>query len=556
MTDLISSETLLQRIKDPQQCVLPVMLDRQAARVGDKTLFVFDGGPSWSYAETRRIARGTAASFEALGIRRGDRVLVLLEDGPDIVRISLALCYIGAVMAPLNPELKGEVLKNLIDYAEANLLVTAPELLDQLPPATYGSLQRVVVLGDTAPHKSRNDLELLPAECLSVSPDDPAPVHPPLAPWEVHSLFFTSGTTGVSKGMESTHAHCATMAIDGLRYLTEQDRFCTPCGYFHVGGANAPWAVVNAGASMLVVGKFSASRFWDQINSHNATVALLIGVMCDFLMNQPPRDDDAENCLRQAVIQPLPDDFGAFSRRFGVQIYTQYDQTETPPAIISEPLDPSDTLASGFCGRVRPGFEARIVDENDCEVPTGTPGELALRCDAPWILATSYFNKPDQTARAWRNGWFHTGDVFRTDAEGNFYFVDRSKDVIRRRGENISSFDVERALAGHPAVEAAAAFAVESEYSESEIMAVVQISEGAEFDPGELMIHMECAVPGFMVPRYLRFMKELPRSATDKVKKDDLQRQGVTVDTWDRLANASLDRVHAPAGANAEKKAD
>jgi crotonobetaine/carnitine-CoA ligase len=545
MTHLHSSQALLARVSDPSSCVLPEMLDRQATRLGEKKLFVFADGSSWTYAEARRRARGTAAALEALGVERGDRVLVLLRDGPDMIRISLAVYYLGAVLAPLNPELTGDILTGLVTYSDADLLVTTSDLVEQLSAEQGQRLQRVVVLDDSAP-RARAGLEMLPGEVLKPSDRDPKPLDPPLQPWDIHTLFFTSGTTGVSKGVESTHAHCATMAIDGLPDLKEEDRFCTPCGFFHVGGAYAPWAVINRGASMLVVGKFSASRFWQQIRSNAVSVALLVGVMADFLLARPPQPDDADNPLRLVVMQPLTRDAGTFATRFGLSIYTQYDQTETPPAITSEIVDPANMPAQGYCGRLRAGFDARVVDENDCEVPDGQSGELVLRCDAPWIIATGYFRKPEATAQAWRNGWFHTGDIFRRDADGRFFFVDRSKDVIRRRGENISSFDIEAALATHPDVEAAAAFGVQGEFSENEVMAVVQLREGVPLTPEALDAHMAATVPRFMVPRFLRFLSELPRSATDKVKKDELRRQGRTADTWDRdNADSAEQRVYA-----------
>jgi carnitine-CoA ligase len=534
MPDQLSLETLLHRLNDPAECVLPVLLDRQAERIGDRELFLFDEGPVWTYAQTRMIARGTAAAFEGLGVRRGDRVLVLLEDGPDIVRISLGLSYIGAVMAPLNPELIGDVLTNLINYADTDLLVTTDKLAARIPAVDCPKLRRVVVFGECPPELFPSRIEVMSGDCLAISNRSPAPAIPPIAPWDVHTLFFTSGTTGVSKAVESTHMHCGTMSIDGLYLLTENDRFAIPCSYFHIGGAFVPWGIIHRGASVVIVGKFSASRFWRQVIEHRITATLLIGVMCDFLLSRPPSPEDKAHPLRFAIVQPLPRNAGEFSKRFGVQIFTQFDQTETPPAIISEPIDHDSMPPLGYCGRLRDGFEARIMDANDCEVAPGVSGELALRCGAPWVIATGYFQKPLESAKAWRNGWFHTGDIFKKDTEGRYFFVDRSKDVIRRRGENISSFDVESALVAHLDVEACAAFGVASELSEDEVMVVVQLREGARTSPEDLARHMQGSVPEFMVPKYLRIIPELPRSATDKVKKDDLRRQGVTSDTWDR----------------------
>lgn len=530
----LSTDALHARSRSAELSVLPLILDRQVKAMPDKPLIIFDTGPTWTYQETRAVARGTAAALQQLGVTQGDRVLVWLPDGPDVVRLSLALSYIGAVFVPLNPEQRGDVLMGLIEYARAKLMIADGMLASALRGRRFTHLEQVVVLG-AAPTL---DVPTLPAEAIAPIPIEPKPPPRALQPWDVHAIFFTSGTTGVSKGVESTFAHCMTMAEDGLRDLRAEDRFVTPCGFFHVGGAYAPWAAIAAGASMVVVGKFSASRFWDQVNRHKATVALLIGVMCDFLLARPARPDDAKTTLRQVIVQPLPARYIEFARRFRVSIYTQFDQTETPPAITSPILDLNHPMDPGYCGHVRPGFDARIVDDNDIEVPHGQPGELVLRCEAPWILAPGYFDKPAQTAKAWRNGWYHTGDVFRRDAKGQFFFQDRSADVIRRRGENISSFDIESALTQHPDIAAAAAFGVPSAFGEDDIMSVIQLRAGSTLDERAVLADLKDRLALFMVPRYLRVMSELPRSATDKVAKHLLRSEGVTADTYDRDASA------------------
>lgn len=547
VTDLLSADVLWQRLRHRERCVLPLMLDTKAAEMGDAPLITFDGGPVWSYAETQRLARGTAAALEALGVGRGDRVLVWLGDGPDMIRISLAIWYLGAVMVPLNPELRGEILARLVRYADAELMIAEGALAAQLDGHDLGRVSRIVVLGggDGAP----GGIERLGSGSVAPLERDPSPLARPIEPWDIHTIFLTSGTTGISKGVECSHMHCATMAIDGLRYLRADDRFVTPCGYFHVGGAYAPWAVIDRGASMLVVGKFSSSRFLDQVRRNGATVALLIGVMCDFLLARPAEADDRDTPLRLVVVQPLIAEAAEFMERFGLELYTQYDQTETSPAILSGLIGREAVFPPGYCGQLRPGFEARIVDESDLPVPQGAVGELALRCAVPWVIAERYFALPEQTAKAWRHGWYHTGDMFRLTAKGEYCFVDRSKDVIRRRGENISSFELERELVAHPLVAAAAAYGVASQHGESEVMVALEAVPGARLLPAEIAAHAEARMPAFMVPRYWRVLASLPRSVTDKVVKTDLAADGVTPDTWDRQSadRQSADRQSAPA---------
>jgi crotonobetaine/carnitine-CoA ligase len=258
----------------------------------------------------------------------------------------------------------------------------------------------------------------------------------------------------------------------------------------------------------------------------------LLGVMASFLEKMPQRPDDAESPLRLAFMVPLAGDIAAFSRRFGCDIYTIFNMTEISTPVISE----ANPLVRGTCGKARAGVEVRLIDENDCEVPVGEIGEMMIRTDRPWAMNSGYYRNPEATARAWRNGWFHTGDAFRKDADGYFHFVDRMKDAIRRRGENISSFEVEAEVCAHPDVREAAAVGVPSEFAEEDVLVVVAPVEGRSLDPAALLDFLRGRMAHFMVPRYVRVLDELPKTPTAKVLKHELRAQGVTADTWDREA--------------------
>jgi crotonobetaine/carnitine-CoA ligase len=220
------------------------------------------------------------------------------------------------------------------------------------------------------------------------------------------------------------------------------------------------------------------------------------------------------------------------AERYGFRYMTGFNMTEVSVPLVAE----LDTRAFGSCGKPRAGIECRLVDEHDIEVPVGQTGELILRSDLPWSMTTSYNGMPEATARAWRNGWFHTGDVFRRDSDNNFYYVDRAKDAIRRRGENISSLEVEREVLAHPAVQEAGAIPAVNPGGEDDVMVVVAPKPGASIDPAELLQFLIPRMAHFMVPRYVRILPALPKTPTNKIQKAELRKEGVTADTWDRDA--------------------
>ena len=541
---------LTPALLEERRCVLPCILEAQAERLGDLPLVVFDGGDSWSYADTWNIARGTAAALQALGVKRGDRVLVWLHDGPVMVRVMLGLVVLGAVYTPVNPAYRGAIPEHVIGLADAELMVADGTLLGRLKGMTMGALRTVVAVGghaggdgghagdDGADASGDLGVAVLHEDVLEpLAPERFVPPRDPIEPWDVHSIFFTSGTTGPSKAVPSTHLHIYQMAMDGLHFLDESDRYASPSAFFHIAGPYVFWGIPPRGASVAMIGTFRTRTFWGRIRRTKTTATILIGAMADFLLKAPAHPDDRGSGLRKVLQQPLTHDPSAFAERFGVEIYTQFDMTEVGPAIVSESVAGAARPGKGYCGRAHPGFELRLVDENDCEVPAGEAGMLVLRCGVPWVIAPGYFRMPEATAAAWRNGWFHTGDVMRCDAHGNYYYTDRAKDVIRRRGENISSFEVEAAVLSHPGVSAAAAYAVDVEVGEGEVMVAVETVDGAAVDPADLCAFLDVRLPPFMVPRYVRFVHPLPRSVTDKINKAGLRREGVTPDTWDRFAS-------------------
>ena len=530
-----------------EECVLPRMLDSKAALHPERPLVVFDRGPTWTYSEARHLARGTASSLERLGVGRHDRVLIFLPDGPIIVRLHLALAYIGAVYVPINTALKGSLLQHIINSSESSLLIVHQTLVRRLEGLDIEHVKKIVIVGHEAPSLGIAGYECFTDDALAPTGVEPKQPVPELEPWDVHAIFYTSGTTGPSKGVTCTHVHTWYMAVGGLPFLRESDRFMSPSAYFHIAGAYVPWAAIFHGASMAIVGEFRSREFWSQIQRTHTTATIVIGAMADFLLKGPPQADEHNHQLRIINQQPLAHDAAAFARRFNVKLYTQFDSTELGPALASEVFDGHQSFPPGYCGRVRDGFEVRLVDSNDQEVPIGQIGEYTVRSELPWIITPAYFGMPEATTAAWRNGWFHTGDAFRCDEAGNYYFVDRIKDTIRRRGENISSMEVEQEILAYPEVSAVAAYGVPSEHGEDEVMVTIEPKMGKTIDPFQLLEFLVVRVAHFMVPRYVRFIQKLPRSATDKIQKAELRSEGVTADTWDRVvAGFQIKRTTVP----------
>jgi crotonobetaine/carnitine-CoA ligase len=252
--------------------------------------------------------------------------------------------------------------------------------------------------------------------------------------------------------------------------------------------------------------------------------------MAAFLAKAEPRPDDRDSPIKYITMFPVNEDTIAFARRFGFDYLTGFNMTEVSTPLMTDMNAPPD----GSCGWPRTGMQCRLVDGNDIEVPRGSIGELIVRSDTPWSMNAGYDGLPEATARVWRNGWFHTGDLFRQDAAGKYYFVDRLKDTIRRRGENISSFEVENAVRQHPDVDEVVVVGVQNEVAEQDVLAVIKPKPGRSLDPAGLIAFLEPRLAYFMIPRYVRQVDAIPKTETNKARKVVFRDDGITADTWDR----------------------
>lgn len=484
-----------------------------------------------TYAETHRRALALGAGLHRAGARLGEPVLLMLDNHLDFVLSWLGLALTGAVEVPVNTAYRGSILAYLLNDSGAEVIVVEDRYCDRIAAvaARLTSLRTVVVRGGHGEALPAGRFEVVPFDAAQDS--DPAtPVR--TRPWDLMAIMYTSGTTGPSKGVLVTHAHAygyCTPALWGA--CGADDRTLVTLPLFHVGGQ---WAGVYnaliAGAETVVLDRFHATTYWDDVRRYGITYTLLLGAMANFLYRQPERRDDADNPMRRALMVPVIPEVDKFAERFGIDIGTAYGSTEGSSSLFS----PFGEAHAGSCGRPRDDFEARVVDDNDVEVAAGKVGELVLRPREPWSVMAGYHGKPEATVHAWRNQWLHTGDMFTVDEEGRYRFVDRTVDALRRRGENISSFEVESAINEHPAVLECAVVAVDSEHTEQEILAVVALKPGRTATPEELCLFLKEHLPYFMIPRYIRLTAALPKTPTEKIKKNELRQAGVTTDTWDR----------------------
>lgn len=519
---------------DPaDQCVLRYALEKHAATRPDAMFAVFEDKAKWTFARTLEICKGTASALQSLGVGQGDSVLLLLPNSEFAVRCLFSINYLGAVAVPVNPGFKGRLLEHVIKNSSATVAIVHPTVLAELDRIDTAQLAKVILSENELSSRCLNKLQLFPQHVLEGNPDALQPLARPIAPWDTQTIIYTSGTTGLSKGVLSSYMHARSTAGPlAWPFIRDDDRHLVHMPLFHIGGAFMCTNALLRGGSIAVVTGFRTQTFWETITQLEVTVAFLLGTMATFLLKQEPGKFECGHKLRLVFIVPLGACAEPFRQRFGVDVHTVFNMTE-----ISTPLHSGPNPGKpNTCGRPRAGVSIRLVDENDCEVAPGAVGELIVRTEQPWAMNHGYYQNPEATAIAWRNGWFHTGDAFTRDEEGDYFFVDRLKDMIRRRGENISAYELEVEVLGHPAVLEAAAIGVPSIYGEDDVMLVVALKQGAYMECAELIAYLDERVPRFMLPRYIRMLEKLPMTPTNKVRKQVLRSEGKTLDTWDRDA--------------------
>lgn len=479
----------------------------------------FIDGETWTIADLRTRALIAAGELQNHGIKAGDRVVIMADDPGNFCRYWLAISLLGATMVAINTGLQGQVLSHQLEISNAQLAVCDVQYLSILQHAS----PTLKVL----PRNIRCE-PLKTSEIYTGKPSDLA------------CIMFTSGTSGPSKGVEMPQAHCVLFAvgtIDNYR-LQSTDCFYICLPLFHANGLFMQLlACLMSGCRAVIRGKFSASNWLADIRSCGATHTNTLGAVAAFITAQPPTDQDKSHHLK--VIGAAPLTVAAehsFRERFGVEhVVPLYGMTE-----VNIPLyGYLDESAPGTCGRTYDSyFEVTIRDpDTDATVADESIGEIMVRPKLPWGFMSGYAGMADKTIEAWRNFWFHTGDAGYRKTNGQFVFVDRIKDCIRRRGENISSYEVEQAFLAIDGIAEVAAFAVaatESEGGEDEVMIAIQpvgdtscrqLQEWCELAAKDLAV--------FATPRYVRAVDNLPKTPTGKIRKVVLRDEGITQDTID-----------------------
>lgn len=529
---------------DRTKWVLPLVLKQRAEELGDKPFLQFGSNPSISFARTNLLAYRIANGLMKLGVQKGDKVAVYMPNSSDYVLTWFGILKMGAVMVPINTAYKADFLEYIIDSSDSKALFIAEEYMDRMPPIAgkIPQVENVIVWtrsgSDDFDSQGFHHESMIPFHAFmnDNGEDEPEVIVTHL---DHARLMYTSGTTGRSKGVvrpcqadyQSARNYAEVMDV-------REDDVCFTClPLFH---SNAmvltTYPALIMGARAIIEEKYSATQFWRWMKDYGVTKFNMVGTMSYFMLNTPPVPEEKEHRVKLVMGSPAPHDIiEPFMERFNIKFMEGYGLTEIGQVTYMRPGEP---FRVGSCGKEAPGYEIKVTDpETDEERPRGQVGEIVVRPRIPNIMLHYYHKMPEKTVSDFRNFWFHTGDAGRMDKKGYIYFVDRVKDYIRRRGENISSFEVERIISSHPAVEESAAVGVKAEtgrYAEDEVMIVIIKKTGMDVTPEELLQFIEPQMPHFMIPRFVRFVTSLPKTGTQRVQKNKLREEGITADTWDR----------------------
>jgi crotonobetaine/carnitine-CoA ligase len=490
--------------------------DRLALRFGKQRL---------SFAELQALINLTANALLGVGVVPSTKVALMLPNGPEFVACWLALACLGATAVPINTKLKGDLLGYQLGHADVDMAIVGARQLASFEAAASRGLRGpfIVAGGDIEPPPGWLRLE----RQLESAPTG-SPPRIELPPDGLAMIIYTSGTTGRPKGVQIGRQ---AQLKHGLNYtellgIQPDETAYVYLPLFHITAMGSTLGSLLGGASVALDDGFSPFGFWDRTRLYKAVVFTFVGSVLTMLYHRPPRPDDADNPVRRAVGAATPTWLWRdFERRFGLEIVETYGQTELAALWFMPPLQSSKVGTVGVPAAGR--FEARIVGKDGRELSNGQRGEIAIKPADPGDMMSGYYRDPESTAAALRSdGWYHTGDLGVRDAEGYYVYAGRLKDCIRRRGENIAAFEIERVVNGLPGVLESAAVGVPSEVGEEDVKLCVVPRPESELQPHQVWAHCRARLPSFMVPRWIQIRTALPKTATERVRKPDLVAEG------------------------------
>jgi crotonobetaine/carnitine-CoA ligase len=513
---------------------LPALVEIRARATPERVALTSAERGSVTWRELESASFRWANWLGRHGIGEGDYVVTLIPQSVEAAYVWLACATVGAVEVSINTAFRGEWMRHALAVSKARVVVLSERFLGQVLPCLEGTSVETLLIHDAL----LGPRALTSVEIATDSPDreeDTPPSRPvSVGQHDTACVLYTSGTTGASKAVLIPWRQLAlSLAVDPAFEHPDRQTFYLPYAPYHLSGRCALYRGALAGGHTVVRESFSTSAFWTDVKRFGCTWTILYAAPTRFLMALPETAADRENPLEWALMCPLLPEVDRFKQRFGVEVYSVYGMTEigNPIRVASE--DATSDRA-GCCGRPIDGVEARLVDAFDYPVPAGRPGELVLRSRDPWSFTSGYLGAPEASAKAWRNGWFHTGDIMRRADDGNFYYLDRAKDMIRRRGENVASAELEAAILKCPLVAEVAVVGVPSAVGDEDILAAI-VPKQHPLAFAEVIRFLQDIVPRFALPRYIRVMEALPRTqATQRVEKHVLRDAGLTGDCWDR----------------------
>ncbi|PRE50430.1 ATP-dependent acyl-CoA ligase [Burkholderia multivorans] len=511
--------------------VIGRILEDKARQHPYREVFQF-GDEAIAFEHLNSLVNRVANGLRALGIGTGDNVALMLSNRLEFMLTWFGLNKLGAVCVPINVALKGDGLAYQIDHADCVALVTEPAYAAQLEAVAeqIAGIRCTIVVGDATTTGWPGASALGFDELLAYADTAPA-VSVDFR--QLSTISYTSGTTGRSKGVMISHHYWYEIWSQAVQYAhyTEDDVLYTGLPFFHTSAHGTTGPAILAGAKAVLVERFSASRMLDDCRRWNCTSAKFIGGMLSMLMKQPPSPVDADNPVRLWVGAAAPKHlWHSFEQRFDTRLLELYGMTECSSCLVN----PIDDRRPGSCGKAITGYEVKIVDEHDNDVGPHRTGEIVVRPQRPYLGTSGYYKDPEATLELFRNMWLHTGDLATRDDDGYFHYVDRKKQALRRRGENISSFEVEAVIGAHPAVLESCVVGVPSELGEDDVKAVIVLRPEQRVTEAELIAWCEPRLAYFAIPRYIAFRTSLPKTPSERVEKYRLRAEGVTPDCWDR----------------------